>query len=330
LDQRLRDLVEAGDLNNLLRAVDSLCAQRDWEELLDLAEACEEAVERGKQLWPITAHIDYRIALEAPGEYAADVLESDLSRFALGPLTEVAASTHTWADLAPHIEVPQTAAYIAQERVLRGEVIEDERAHPEVLHLPLRLEEWEPTYALATYRSNVVEVSEPWDPREPLKQVETRPAEPLDEGELVDGLLDLVQPWVAESNGAAQAVVVEGDAIGAASNLTFGALSIAPLQPQEAMQRLAWAAASGGARGRRRGAAFGRFMAWYTVALLGDVEWPAAPQRIRDRAAELQWYRWDEGEVEEGWVLRIAVEEPTDGWSVALVATDLLETDEEA
>jgi hypothetical protein len=330
LDRQLQELVEAGDLNGLLRAVDALCGQRDWEQLLDLAEACEDAVERGKQLWPITAHIDYRLALEAPGEYAAEVLDSDLSRFALGPLTEVAASTHSWAELSPHVETPQTAAYIAQERVLRGEVIDDGRAHPEVLHLPPKLEEWEPTYALATYRSNIVEVSEPWEPRVPMTPVETRPAELLDEGELIDGLLDLVQPWVAESNGAAQAIVVEGDAIGAASNLTLGALSIGPLQPDEAMQRLAWAAASGGAHGRRRGAAFGRFMAWYTVALLGDVRWPAAPEQIRDRARELRWFRWDEGYLEEGWVLRIAVEEPTDGWSVALAATDLLENEEEA
>ncbi|MGH2805955.1 MAG: DUF6183 family protein [Actinomycetota bacterium] len=330
MEQHLRELVEAGDLNGLLRAVDVLCGHRDWENLLDLAEACEDAVERGKQLWPITAHIDYRIALEAPGEYAADVLESDLGRFALGPLTEVAASTHSWAELVPHIEASQTAAYVAQERVLRGEVIDDERAHPDVLHLPLRLEDWEPTYALATYRSNVVEVSEPWDPREPMGAVEARPADVLDEPELVDGLLELVQPWVAESNGAARAVVVEGDAIGAASNLTFGTLGVGALGVEEALQRLAWAAASGGAHGRRRGAAFGRFMAWYTVCLLGDIRWPGTPDQVRDRARQLRWYRWDEGEVEEGWVLRIAVEEPTDGWSVALVATDLLEDEEEA
>lgn len=329
MDRQLNELVEAGDLNGLLRAVDALCSRRAWEDLLDLAEACEHALERGKQLWPITAHIDYRIALEAPGDYAADVLDSDLTRFVLGPLTEVAASTHTWDDLAPYLEVPQTAAYVAQERVLRGEILDDERAHPEVLDLPLRLEEWEPTYSLATYRADHVEVAEPWDPRAPMQAVEVRPAEVLDEPELVDGLLDVVQPWVSESNGAARAVVVEGDAVGAASNLTFGTLSIGSLEPDEAIQRLAWAAASGGAHGRRRGAAFGRFMAWYTVALLGDLRWPAGPEAVRDAARALRWYRWDEGEAEEGWVLRIAAEDPRHGWSVALVATDLLENDQE-
>jgi hypothetical protein len=99
----LDELVEAGDLNGLLRAVDGLCAARAWDDLLDLADRCEEALERGKQLWPIAAHIDYRIALEAPGEIAARVLHPDLGRFAHGPLTEVVASTHRWEELAPHV-----------------------------------------------------------------------------------------------------------------------------------------------------------------------------------------------------------------------------------
>lgn len=326
MDQRLLDLVEAGDLNGLLRAVDGMCAARSWDGLLDLADVCEEALERGKQLWPITAHIDYRIALEAPGDYAAGVLESDLGRFALGPLTEVAASSHGWAELAPHIESVQALAYVAQERVLRGEILEgDTHAHPEILELPLRLERWEPTYALATFKSNHVEVAEPWDPKAPLEAVTARPGEALDETELENALLDLVQPWTAESNGAARAVIVEGDAIAAASNLTFGPLSVGPLLPEEALQRMAWAAASGGAHGRRRGAAFGRSMAWYTTSLLGEVTWPPLPDELHRRLAELNWYRWDEGEPEEGWVLRLAVEDPHAGWAVAIVATDLLQ-----
>ncbi len=72
----LAELVEAADLNALLRAVDGLCEDRDWGRLVDLADMCEEALERGKQLWPIADHIDYRLALEAPGDYAGSVLGS--------------------------------------------------------------------------------------------------------------------------------------------------------------------------------------------------------------------------------------------------------------
>jgi hypothetical protein len=318
------ELIEAGDLNGLLRAVDGMVSNRAWNEMLELADRCDDAIDRGKQLWPIIAHIDYRIALEGPADYAADVLESELSRFVLGPLTEVAASTHSWEELAPHLKSPQAAAYVAQERVLRGEVLTgDLRAQPDVLELPLELVSWEPTYALATYRPDHVEVGEPWEPRASMDDVTPAPGNEIADEELVATLLDLVTPWTTESNGAARAVVVEGDAASAASALAFSRLRVGPLERSEAMQRMAWAAASGGAHGRRRGAAFGRFAAWYTTALLSGYEWPVGPGDVAD--SPLAWYRWDEGEPEEGWVIRIAVEDREDGWAAALAATDLLD-----
>src|SRR5256885_15883628 len=70
----LDDLVEAAEPNPLLRRVDALCDARAWDDLVELARRCREAYERGKQLWPIAEHIDYRLALEAPPAYAASVL----------------------------------------------------------------------------------------------------------------------------------------------------------------------------------------------------------------------------------------------------------------
>jgi Family of unknown function (DUF6183) len=321
----LQELIEAQDMNALLRAVDGLCERHSWGELIDLAEACEEALERGKQLWPIAEHIDYRLALEAPGDYAAQVISPDVGRFAHGPLTEVAASTHTWEELAPHLDEPHIAAYVAQERVLRGELLAgDERAHPEILEMPLELEDWEPTYALATFRSTYAEIAEPWDPKDSLHEQQVTRTDAADDTELVDALLELVHPWVAESNGAARAVVVDADAISAASSLTLERLRMGRLEPAEAVQRMAWAAASGGAHGRRRGAAFGRFLARHTLAVIADLEWPAQAGDIEAALNDLEWYRWDEGaEEEEGWVLRLAVENRSQGWSAAIAATDL-------
>ncbi|CAN5575030.1 hypothetical protein BH24ACT26_BH24ACT26_19070 [soil metagenome] len=325
MTEDLQALVEGQDFNALLRAVDAACEARSWDALNDLAERCEEATERGKQLWPIAAHIDYRLALEAPAELAALVLHPEVGRFALGPLTEVAASTHAWDELAPHIELPQVAAYVAQERVLRGEVlVGDARAHVEVLELPLELHAWEPTYALATFKSTFVEVAEPWDPGAALEPTEVRPAEVGEDDEVTDALLDLVQPWTTESNGAARAVAVEGDAAGAASRLTLDTLRMGRLTPAEALQRMAWAAASGGAHGRRRGAALGRFLAWYSASLLGGVAWPVEPTELGAAATRLRWYRWDEGAPEQGWVIRLAIEDPDEGWAWALAASDVL------
>jgi hypothetical protein len=326
----LGELVEAGDLNGLLRAVDGLCAAKAWGDLLDLADRCEEAVERGKQLWPIAAHIDYRVALEAPAEIAARVLHPDLGRFAHGPLTEVVASTHSWKELAPHVETPQLAAYIAQERVMRGDDLErDARAHPEVLEMPLKLAAWEPNYTLATFRSDHVEVPEPFEPRIPMRALVPNSAPVLDEPDLVAALLDIVQPWTAESNGAAAAVVVDGGAAAAAATLAYGPIVIGPLDPPDALQRIAWAAASGGAHGRRRGAAYGRFMAWYVACLLTEVDWPPEPDALGLEIGALRWFRWDEDAEEAGWILRLAVEDPAHGWAAAISASDLVaeETD---
>src|SRR5712691_3732216 len=109
----LDDLLEAAEPNPLLRRVDALCEARAWDDLVDLAQRCREAYERGKQLWPIAEHIDYRLALEAPAPYAARVLTPTAGRFALGPLTEVAASTHTFDELAGHLPSPQVAGVVA-------------------------------------------------------------------------------------------------------------------------------------------------------------------------------------------------------------------------
>ena len=330
MSQGWRELIEAGDLNGLLRAVDGLCAARAWDELLDLADACDDALERGKQLWPISAHVDYRIALEAPGEYAASVLTPEIGRFAHGPLTEVAASAHSWAELSPHLADPVTASYVAQERVLRGEVLaDDERAHPELVDLPLALQEWEPPYALATFRSNLVEVQEPWEPRAAWADADPVAGPVIDDPELVDGLLELVAPWTGESNGAARAAVTEGDAAAAIGAVAYGPVRIAPAGADEALRQMAWAAASGGAHGRRRGAALGRFAAWYTAALLSDLPWPSPATEVGAGAARLRWSLWDEEGPEEGWVLRIAVEDAAGGWAAALSATDVLTEGEE-
>src|SRR5207253_4563968 len=109
-----------GDLDELVRHVDRLCDAEDWDGLVDLRDRCRRALERGKQLWPAASLAEYRLALDAPGPWAAAVLVPGAGRFALGPLSEVTASTHTWAELAPHVPPGPLAAVPANERVVRG------------------------------------------------------------------------------------------------------------------------------------------------------------------------------------------------------------------
>ncbi|HEX7277258.1 MAG TPA: hypothetical protein VF244_07770, partial [Acidimicrobiales bacterium] len=114
------DLVDMGDLDALLVRIDHLCADRDFTAVLDLRDRCRRAIERGRQLWPAASHAEYRLALEAPGPLAAAVLVPGTGRFALGPLAEVAASTHPWSDLRAHLATTPDAGMVAHERVVRG------------------------------------------------------------------------------------------------------------------------------------------------------------------------------------------------------------------
>jgi hypothetical protein len=319
----LEDLIEAAEPNPLLARVDGLCATRSWDELVVLAQRCREAYERGKQLWPIAEHIDYRLALEAPGRYAAAVLAPQAGRFAFGPLTEVAASTHTFAELAPHVPSPQVAGVLAAERVLRGEDLTGHpAAHGEVLELPLRLEAWEPAYPLATFKAHEAEFPAP-AVTPASRPMLTGAAPALDEPELTRALLELVTPWVTGSTGRADAVVVEGPATGAIGALGPGECRLEPATPGEALALMAWAAASGGAYGRRRGAAAGRSAAWWAAAALADLDWPVDPEELSEGLDRLRWYRWEPpGLAPGGWSLHLAAEDPEDGWAAAVAADD--------
>jgi hypothetical protein len=276
----IEDLVEAAQPNALLARVDALAGNRDWDALVELAKRCREAVERGKQLWPIAEHIDYRLALEAPGPYAGAVLHPEAGRFALGPLTEVAASTHSFDELTQHIQSPQAAGYVAAERVVRGEDLEGvPGTHPEVLEMPLRLQTWEPSYPLATYRAAEAEFQDP-ELELNLSQGIVAPFESLNDDEVRRALVGLVDIWVSQSNGAVNVSIVEGSSEGAIPALGFEDFSIAEVSSSEAMAVMAWAGASGGARGKRRGAAFGRFAAWWAACALTDLDWPPDPSQL--------------------------------------------------
>jgi hypothetical protein len=85
---------------------------------------------------------------------------------------------------------------------------------------------------------------------------------------------------------------------------------------------MAWAAASGGAHGRRRGAAAGRYLAWWAVATLADMEWPVEPDALQEAVEDLRWNWFDDGSPDTGWVLRLAISSPDLGLAWAVAATD--------
>jgi hypothetical protein len=319
---RLVDAVELGDLDELLRIIDALCDAREWELLVELRDRSRRALERGRQLWPAASHAEYRLALDAPAEYAATMLVDGTGRFAIGPLAEVAASTHTWAELAPHVGPGPVAGIAAHERVVRGERV-DPHSVPSagVLAVPLRLEPWEPDYLVATYRADRVEAPGPDVPRgRPLPAAAG--AELIDDPEVRDAVRDLVRAWTAGSEGRARVVAVEGQdaAVAAVAALGHTHVRAAALDSGEALRVLAWAGASGGAHGRRRGAAAGRDLAWAVIRAVLGLDPDDAP--LQPAVQRLRWIAWNAPDAHTGWVLRVAVEDADAGLGWAVDALD--------
>jgi hypothetical protein len=323
-DPVVEEMIAANDLDELLREIDRRCERDDWDGLVSLRDACARSHEHGRQMWPAASHAEYRLALEAPAEWAARAVREGAAHLGLGPLTEVVASTHDWASVADLVAPGPLRASVAQERVVRGEsLVGDERAEPRLAEASLRLCEWEPDYPVATYHSWKVEAPGPTRGDGAAVRVAPLPVHDL-RGEEAIVLEEVARTWVASSNGAACAVAVEGDAAVAIGGLlTDGSAMATPVEGRDAMALLAWAAASGGAHGRRRGMAAGRATAWWTAAVLAGTsdEWPPDPDALGEAIDELQWWTWTTpGET--GWICRLAVADPVEGLAWALDAHD--------
>jgi hypothetical protein len=324
-DAALDDLVHSADLDRLVRLIDDRCSAQDWDGLLRIRNRARSAVKTGRQLWPAATLAEYRLALLAPAGHVAAVLdESDglSGQFTIGPLTEVAAQTHSWDELNSALPRTPRTAFVAHERVIRGDVV-DERDIQTVLDIPTELQGWEPTYAVATYADNGAEFPSP-DLPDDFEEIDTdADAERLDD-DVELAVQQLVEPWVAGSNGTAEVLCVEGDISDAIGGFGVRRARVAELDARTAIAWIAWAGASGGAHGRRRGAASGRFGAWWLLGALGDFldDWPVDPDALGQFANELSWYRWDAFEPTIGWTLQLAIEDESEGVAWAINARD--------
>ncbi|MEM1335462.1 MAG: hypothetical protein AAGG08_18595 [Actinomycetota bacterium] len=330
-DERLDELIHRADLDGLVRMIDDRCAVRDWAGLLRVRDRSRRAVDTGRQLWPAATLAEYRLALLAPGPFVAAVLdESDglSGRFTIGPLTEVAAQSHTWADLAPHLDRGPRAAFVAHERLLRGDELPVALGAelPAVLDLPLSMAPWEPAAPLASYSENGAEFPRPplpddWDDV-PMPVAPAASAEVLDDDDVDLAVRQLVEPWIAASNGRIETVCVAGTTADAIAALGVRRARRCRLTSEQALAWIAWAGASGGAHGRRRGAAAGRFGMWWLLGAIGQFDdFPPRPGELVELLDELRWWRWDAHEPEVGWQLQLAIEDD-DGTAWAVVARD--------
>lgn len=325
-DERLDELIHRADLDGLVRLVDDRTASRDWAGLRRARDRARDAVTTGRQVWPVATLAEYRLALTAPAEWAAGVIADDGGRFTIGPLSEVIAQHHTFADLAAHVAGP-AASMIAHERALRGEDVADTAAAlPNVLDLPYGVADWEPAYPLATYSDDGIDAPAPALPDLAglARDTTIAPSQRIEDPPVDLAVRQLVEAWTAHSNGRAETVSAVGAAGNAIHALGLTTSSITEIDLSEALAWLAWAGASGGAHGRRRGAALGRFGALWTLATLLDVadEWPVPLDELGELAGDLRWFWWDAGEPATGWRLQLAVEDRADGVAWAISARD--------
>jgi len=216
------------------------------------------------------------------------------------------------------------AVLAAHERVVRGEDVGDDApAGPAVLEVPWRLASFEPRYALAEYHAHRAEFPAPEAPVLRPVVLQAPPArEPADA--VTTALADTTRIWTTESNGRVETAAVNGDALAAIAALGPRAARAAEIAPADALAHVAWAGASGGAHGRRRGAAAGRFSAWWLAGALahGLDDWPPDETLLGRTVARCRWHLWDAAEPSTGWRLQLAIEDPGAGRAWAVSAAD--------
>ncbi len=320
----LSKLIEASDLDGLVRYAERLVANRDWAGLVEMRDLCREATGRGKQVWGAAHYAEYRLALDGPAEYATAVIKSGAGRFAPGPLWEVAASTHSWDELSS-VTDPALRALIAHERLLRGDEVDAADVDRAVVDAPLALAVWEPDYPRAVYRSDGADFPE-LEILAPAAWVDL-PAQPGPSSAHTDpviALLDLVEPWLESSNGRGEGVAVEGGGLEAIRALGPRRVRAEEVTLRQAVAVMAWTGASGGAHGRRRGTPVGRALALWAVAVITGLDdaWPVDLDELGEAGSEMRWLVWDPGEQAGGWHFHLAVADPMDGLAWAISAVD--------
>jgi hypothetical protein len=259
--------------------------------------------------------------LEAPAELAAAAVVEGPARFSLGPLTEVVATTHTFSELSPYLEPGPVRTWVAQERVLRREDIDPHEIDGGAIDLPLVLEPWETAYPEVLYKKDRVESEPP--PVPPVSPLDLPPsAEEVDDPAGTTALNSLVSTWVEESNGRAITVCASGGLADAVRLLGVRRALSARIDLATAAGLMAWAAASGGAHGRRKGGAAGRQATWWALAELTGSDWPPVPQSLRVAAGALECWVWSDLTAGTGWNLSLALRSPSEGLTWAIAATD--------
>jgi hypothetical protein len=259
-------------------------------------------------VWPASTLSEYRLELLAPAEIAVQVVDEEAGRFTMGPLTEVIAQNHQWSVLSEFLEPSPTSTYIAYECAIRGQNVDSE-LFP-ALESPCTLLPIETNYALAEYHDNEAKFPTPAIPEMGNAiAIPGSSATVIQDSDASTAFHQLADAWTTQSNGELRMSCVEGSVLDALGALNVQEARLSLLASGEALSWLAWAGASGGAHGRRRGNALGRDAAWWTIAALTEktFHWPLSNEELKTAVNSLQWFWWDTNEPTTGWKLQFCI-----------------------
>ena len=318
----LEELVQRADLDGLVRHVDDTCSAREWSHLVRVRDSARAAVDTGRQLWPIATLANYRLALWAPAELAVRALDDTARTFMPGPVSEIIAVHHRWDDLEPFLAPGHDRSLVAHERALRGDDI-DAGEHS-ALDIPMAVQAWEPRYEPASYNDDGVDSPMPDVPHADTSVIADA-GEHVDDPETVTAFRSLMEPWTSQSNGTARCTVVEGGMAEALAAHGVPHARITGITLRDALGLLAWAGASGGAHGKRRGLATGRSNAWWFLATFAGMQedWPCDPDELGEVLGAMTFAVWEDNHSPtDGWNLRLVMEDTDEGLACAVSAHD--------
>lgn len=330
MSEYLDSLIHRVDLDELVRYVDNTCSARDFEHLIEIRNLSRAAVNTGRQLWPIATLANYRLALYAPAHLAVRSLDDTARTFMPGPLSEILSVHHTWDELCDFLPQGPDRSLVAYERALRGDVIATDET--DALDIPVTPCDWEPQYPIATYDDDGVHCDPPIlsNPTTAYSSQTHNSHEfnkdcEIDDDDTTTAVRELFSSWTTESNGSVSVAVVDGSIRDVLTVQGLPDATTVSISTHEAFACLAWAGGSGGAHGTRRGMATGRFGAWWLCATIADIvdEWPLTDTESQHVITQLQWERYAHPSLGiNGWVVHLAVHDPSTGVSVCINASD--------
>ena len=331
------ELIERGDLDELTRYVERVTDQADWDELVWIRDDCRAAATRGKQLWPVTAFVDYALALRGAGRVRGRGHRGRRGTgCGRGPVRLWPADRGGRVDASVAARSPRTCTPAQRPASSRTSAWPAARTCPATTTstgpsstFRSGLAAWEPDYEPAMYSLEKAEFPSPPMPGHSAvgrSLITGRRVSAHADGDEGRGCL-------ARSRGALGHGVERshGRVRGRGRRVRRAAIARAQPGPHHRGQRRrrrsrTWpgppvpvARTAVGAASRRvasvRGGPPPR---WSTCCTTGR----SAPTSLSDAIHEMHWYLWDEGVDPIGWSLRLAVEDPESELAWALIAAD--------